>query len=110
MDRYFNYKKIKEKHPNCVLLFNDGEEHYISYSEDADVLNDVLGCSTFDWDGIKGAGFPQCALDNYLPRLIRAGYRIAICDELRKCYARKCEQTEVAKPKRMMPVQLELFA
>jgi len=97
----FYYHRTKANHPDCVILFRD-EEAYYSYEDDADVLNKVLGCPILDWDGIKAAGFPFQALDIYLPKLIRANYRVAIRDN-------EIKVKKIVKPARKEPVQLSLF-
>lgn len=83
------FDAMKAKHPDAVLLFRCGD-FYESYKEDAEACAKTLGITlTLHKDGYMMAGFPYHALDTYLPRLIRAGYRIAICDTL-----------EAPKPKR----------
>ena len=80
---------LKKKHPDAVLLFRCGD-FYETYCEDAGVAAKVLGVTltksskTKDKDGkpLAMAGFPYHALDTYLPKLIRAGYRVAICDQI----------------------------
>lgn len=76
------FTKLKEMHPECLLLFRCGD-FYESYQEDAESVSRILGITlTKDKAGDRQVGFPHLALDTYLPRLIRAGHRIAICDEL----------------------------
>lgn len=107
---FFKYKRLKENHPDCVLLFSDDAGYY-AYENDADVLNKVLDCPLLDWDGTKAAGFPRNALDYQLPKLVRAKYRVAICDELEDPKKkRKPIVLEKPKPARKEPVQLSLFA
>ena len=79
---------LKDKHPDCVLLFRCGD-FYETYGEDAVVASGILGITlTRRNNGAGGsgqlemAGFPYHALDTYLPRLVRAGRRVAICDQL----------------------------
>lgn len=79
---------LKAKHPDAVLLFRCGD-FYETYSSDAVVASEILGITlTKRNNGGKGgepvemAGFPHHALDTYLPKLIRAGKRVAICDQL----------------------------
>ena len=83
MKQYFD---IKAKHPDAVLLFRVGD-FYEMYGEDAVVGAEILGIvQTKKANGpgqfIEMAGFPHHALDTYLPKLIRAGKRVAICDQL----------------------------
>ena len=80
------YKGMKEKHPDSLLLFRVGD-FYEAYSEDARTAADVLGITLTRRSGVPVddemrdmAGFPHHALDSYLPRLVRAGKRVAICD------------------------------
>ena len=79
---------LKDKHPDCVLLFRCGD-FYETYGEDAVIASGILGITlTRRNNGAGGtgqlemAGFPYHALDTYLPRLVRAGRRVAICDQL----------------------------
>lgn len=84
MKQYF---ELKSKHPDAVLLFRCGD-FYETYSEDAIVASEILGITlTKRANGQQGrtvemAGFPHHALDTYLPKLVRAGKRVAICDQL----------------------------
>ena len=77
---------LKAKHPDALLLFRCGD-FYETYSTDAVVASEILGITlTKRANGkektIEMAGFPHHALDTYLPKLIRAGRRVAICDQL----------------------------
>lgn len=77
------YRDLKSKHPDAMLLFRCGD-FYETYEDDAKECAKVLGITlTFRGDDkMPMAGFPYHALDTYLPKLIRAGKRIAICDQL----------------------------
>ena len=75
------YKKIKEQFPDAVLLFRCGDV-YECYHEDAQVCQDILGITSSNRDGVQVSGFLFHALDAYLPRLVRAGKRVAICDDI----------------------------
>lgn len=80
------YNAIKAKYPDAILLFRVGD-FYETFSEDAIKTSNVLGIVlTKRANGaashIELAGFPHHALDTYLPKLVRAGYRVAICDQL----------------------------
>ncbi|WP_282918551.1 DNA mismatch repair protein MutS [Porphyromonas macacae] len=80
------YFKIKEQNPDAVLLFRVGD-FYETYSDDAVAAAEILGITlTKRANGVAAsvemAGFPHHALDNYLPKLVRAGKRVAICDQL----------------------------
>lgn len=79
------YRKIKEQYPDALLLFRSGD-FYEVYAEDAVRASKILNITlTHRSDGTKGgsidmAGFPFHALDTYLPKIVRAGLRVAICD------------------------------
>ena len=78
------YAEMKAKHPDSILLFRMGD-FYEAYGDDAKTASDVLGI-TLTRRNAKDcteqmAGFPHHALDTYLPKLVRAGKRVAICDE-----------------------------
>ena len=80
------YRQIKEKNPGAILLFRMGD-FYETFEDDARTASDVLGITlTRRANGkardIALAGFPHHALDTYLPRLIQAGHRVAICEQL----------------------------
>lgn len=80
------YYKIKQKYPDTILLFRMGD-FYETFEDDAVITSKVLGITlTKRAHGASGdvplAGFPYHALDSYLPKLVRAGYRVAICEQL----------------------------
>lgn len=80
------FLELKGKHPDALMLFRCGD-FYETYSDDAVVAADILGITLTRRANGKGktiemAGFPHHALDTYLPKLIRAGRRVAICDQL----------------------------
>ena len=81
------FRDLKKKHPDAVMLFRCGD-FYETYQEDAVTAAQVLGITLTHRNNkgavasVEMAGFPYHALDTYLPRLIRAGYRVAICDQL----------------------------
>ena len=83
------FHDLKAKHPDALLLFRTGD-FYETYETDAKEASRILGItlmyrkghSSFDGDAYAMAGFPFHALDTYLPKLIRAGKRVAICDQL----------------------------
>jgi DNA mismatch repair protein MutS len=84
MKQYF---KVKSQHPDAILLFRVGD-FYETFGEDAVVTSKVLGIVLTSRNNggsdIELAGFPYHALDMYLPRLVKAGYRVAICEQLEK--------------------------
>ena len=78
--------ELKAKHPDAIMLFRCGD-FYETYSEDAVVASEILGITLTkrangQGKSVEMAGFPHHALDTYLPKLIRAGTRVAICDQL----------------------------
>ena len=80
------YNEIKEKHPNAILLFRIGD-FYETFSDDAILASKILGITlTRRANGqatyVELAGFPYHSLDTYLPKLVRAGQRVAICEQL----------------------------
>ena len=81
------YTELKAKHPDAVLLFRCGD-FYETYLEDAVIASRILGITLTrrnngnNCKGSEMAGFPFHALDTYLPKLVRAGKRVAICDQL----------------------------
>ena len=83
MKQYF---EIKKKHPDAVLLFRVGD-FYETFLEDAVTASEILGITLTrrangSAQSVELAGFPHHALDTYLPKLVRAGKRVAICDQL----------------------------
>ena len=75
------FEQMKAKHPDTVLLFRVGD-FYESYEEDAEIVAKELGITLTKKGNTKMAGFPHHSLDNYLPKLVRAGKRVAMCDQL----------------------------
>ena len=80
------YNDIKGKYPDAILLFRVGD-FYETFGEDAIKASQILGITlTKRANGsashIELAGFPHHSVDTYLPKLVRAGYRVAICDQL----------------------------
>lgn len=80
------YAKIKESYPDTILLFRVGD-FFETFEEDAKIASKVLGITlTKRANGAAGdvplAGFPHHAIDSYLPKLVRSGYRVAVCEQL----------------------------
>ena len=80
------YFSIKAQHPEAVLLYRVGD-FYETYSDDAVLASKVLGIvltkrSNGDKGSVEMAGFPHHAIETYLQKLVRAGYKVAICDQL----------------------------
>ena len=80
------YQGIKAKYPDAILLFRIGD-FYETFGEDAIITSRVLGITltkrnSNTADSSELAGFPYHALETYLHKLVKAGYRVAICDQL----------------------------
>lgn len=80
------YNAIKAKHPGAILLFRVGD-FYETFSDDAIKVADILGIvltkrANGSASHVELAGFPHHSLDTYLPKLVRAGHRVAVCDQL----------------------------
>ena len=83
------FKNLKEKYPDAVLLFRCGD-FYETYMDDATTAANVLGITLTrstkqkedDGSGLRMARFPHFKLEEYMHKLIRAGHRIAICDQI----------------------------
>ncbi|MEO1076152.1 MAG: hypothetical protein AAFX41_09335, partial [Bacteroidota bacterium] len=94
------YWKIKDRHPGALLLFRMGD-FYETFERDAEVVADVLGITlTKRGNGaaedIPLAGFPHHALETHLPKLVSAGYRVAVCEQLEDAkFARKIVKRDV---------------
>ena len=79
---YRKYCELKKKYPERLVLFRCGD-FYETYEDDAQLVSDCLGITLTKAHktGLRMAGFPYHALDTYLPRLIRAGFKVSIVDE-----------------------------
>ncbi len=81
------YLKIKSQHPEALLLFRVGD-FYETFGEDAIKTSETLGIilthRNNGGNNVELAGFPYHAMDMYLPKLVQAGYRVAICEQLEK--------------------------
>ena len=106
------YEEMKRKHPDAVLLFRVGD-FYETFSDDAIVASDILGITlTRRANGahnyVELAGFPHHALDTYLPKLVRAGKRVAICEQIQSPLIQKkmgkSAVTELITPANAEPV------
>lgn len=92
------YAAMKAKHPDAILLFRCGD-FYECFAEDAVTCADILQITlTRRMNGPKKsvelAGFPHHALDTYLPKLVRAGKRVAICEQLEEPKAKKAKKAK----------------
>ncbi len=102
------YLDMKKRHPDAVLLFRMGD-FYETFGEDAVICSKVLGITlTRRATGVDSridlAGFPHHALDTYLPKLVRSGHRVAICEQLEDPRQKKAQEAKekpkaVVKPK-----------
>ena len=100
------YNDLKQKHPDAMLLFRCGD-FYETYKEDAVKASNILGITLtqhskrMDDEGqpLKMAGFPYHALDTYLPKLIRAGERVAICDQIEDAKQKAHAEEQASKSK-----------
>lgn len=80
------WNDLKAKHPDVLLLLRIGD-FYVMYNQDAEIASEILGITLSKHSNSKfkeQAGFPYHALDTYLPKLIRGGQQVAICDILEK--------------------------
>lgn len=78
------FKAMKAKHSDAILIFRVGD-YYQIFNEDAEIAAPILGLNQAPWHAeptINQCGFSHSALDTYLPKLIRAGKRVAICEQL----------------------------
>ena len=94
------YAEMKKKHPDAVILFRCGD-FYETFAEDAQTASEVLGITLTTRANGKDrriflAGFPHHALDSYLPKLVRAGHRVAICEQLEEPKAKKTTRAKKA--------------
>ncbi|TNE49424.1 MAG: DNA mismatch repair protein MutS [Bacteroidetes bacterium] len=98
------YNQVKSKYPDAILLFRVGD-FYETFGEDAEKAANALGITLTSRNNggsdIPLAGFPHHAMDMYLPRLVRAGFRVAICEQMEKPVPGKVVKrsvTEVVTP------------
>lgn len=97
------FKELKKKHPDAILLFRCGD-FYECYGEDSKAVAEVCGLQLTTSGETAMAGFPHHALDTNLPKLIRAGKRVAICDQLEKPKPKpKAEEPKAEEPKAEKP-------
>ena len=85
-ERFEQFREMKTKHPDAILLFRVGN-CYEMYGSDAVVANQLFDLPITKLDMGNNTptqmnGFHHCSLDMYLPKLVRAGYRVAICEQL----------------------------
>ena len=96
------YYKIKARHPNAILLFRMGD-FYETFEDDARTISQILGITLTKRSSgaateVPLAGFPYHALDTYLPKLVQAGMRVAICEQLEDPkFARKIVKRDVVE-------------
>ena len=97
------YREMKKKHPDAILMFRVGDFYEI-FGKDAVVASEILGLTlTRRQNGIDSrielAGFPHHALDTYLPKLVRAGKRVAICEQLEDPKLKRTQEKKTDAPK-----------
>lgn len=102
---------MKAKHPDALLLFRVGN-FYEAYRDDASTCSEILGITLIrrhsDGESYFTAGFPSHALDTFLPKLVRAGKRVAICDQIEEPKPTvKRGITELMNPAKVAPPQPE---
>lgn len=101
------FNEMKAKHPDSILLFRQ-KDSYVTYREDAVKAKQILGLDseTKETGGVKTevAGFKHDALDTYLPKLVRAGMRVAICEQLEDPKQKKKEKEEVSNSTKETPI------
>lgn len=105
------YEEMKRKHPDAVLLFRVGD-FYETFSEDAVIASDILGITlTRRANGannyVELAGFPHHALDTYLPKLVRAEKRVAICEQIESPLIQKKMRAKSAVTELITPAKAE---
>lgn len=110
------FYELKSENPEALLLFRTGD-FYETYSEDAEEASKILGITLTkssirkDKDGqlLKLAAFPHHALDTYLPKLIRAGKRIAICEQIEDPGIKKLVKMGSKKAKEKYHAEVALY-
>lgn len=105
------YEEMKRKHPDAVLLFRVGD-FYETFSEDAVIASDILGITLSRRANgannyVELAGFPHHALDTYLPKLVRAGKRVAICEQIESPLIQKKMRAKSAVTELITPAKAE---
>lgn len=103
------FRDLKAKHPDAILLFRCGD-NYEAYNKDADATSEILGLAIQSVPGTRWTQFPHHQLDINLPRLVRAGKRIAICDQLQPPKPEgNTRGLLLEKKAKSEPIQLSLF-
>lgn len=101
MKQFFDFKA---KYPDAIFLFRSGD-FYSTYNEDAITCSKVLGITLTKQGDMNMTMFPHHALDIYLPKLVRDGYRIAICDQLEDpTITKRLVQKGIARPASPTPL------
>lgn len=75
------YNQLQAKYPDCILLYRIGDFYEI-IGDKATLVSSIIGTPLVKRNNYSVTGFAYFSLDNYLPKLVRAGNRVAICDEL----------------------------
>ncbi len=76
-----SFYQIQEKYPDCIILIRNND-FYETFGETAEKVSGIIGTKLTERPKYKFTGFNQSALDAYLPKLVRAGYRVAIADQI----------------------------
>ena len=102
------FDELKAEKPDVLLLFRVGD-FYETYEDDAVTASDVLGITLTKHGGMRMCGFPHHALDTYLPKLVRAGHRVALCDQLKEPPAKEPTTSQTFNSKRNMEKKAEII-
>ena len=102
------FDELKAEKPDVLLLFRVGD-FYETYEDDAVTASDVLGITLTKHGGMRMCGFPHHALDTYLPKLVRAGHRVAIYDQLKGITADEPASSQTFNSKRNMKKKAEII-
>lgn len=107
-----SFQDVKKKHPDAIVLMRVGD-FYETFSDDAVAISDILGITlTRRANGKVGnyvelAGFPHHALDCYLPKLVRAGRRVAICEQIESPLIQRKMRSKTALTELITPAKTE---
>lgn len=102
------FDELKAEKPDVLLLFRVGD-FYETYEDDAVTASDVLGITLTKHGGMRMCGFPHHALDTYLPKLVRAGHRVAIYDHLKGITADEPASSQTFNSKRNIKKKAEII-
>ena len=74
---------FKDKHPDTIILMKMGD-FYEAFDDDAVILHEVVGLTLTSRSGVKMAGLPYHSIEGYLEKLVQAGHRVALCEQVQK--------------------------